>query len=74
MTSPVRGKRRDGSPDEARRLGLREVTSSPNDHTSIAATGCCIGQAWIDADGFGLPNSSRAAAVTALTARSARRS
>ena len=34
---------------------------------SDAATGCCIGQAPIEADGLGLPNSSRAAAATALT-------
>ena len=29
--------------------------------------GCCIVQAWIDADGLGLSQSWRAAAVTALT-------
>ena len=34
---------------------------------SEAATGCCSGQASIEADGFRLPNSSRAAAATALT-------
>ena len=34
---------------------------------SDAATGCCIGHAPIEADGLGLPNSSRAAAATALT-------
>ena len=32
-----------------------------------ASTGCCIGQAWIEADGFGLPHSSRHAEATALT-------
>ena len=38
-----------------------------SDHNSDAATGCCIGQAWIVAEGFGLPKRWRAAAVTALT-------
>jgi hypothetical protein len=32
-----------------------------------ASMGCCIGQALIDADGFGLSQSWRAPAVTALT-------
>src|SRR5271155_5433048 len=35
--------------------------------SSDASSACCIGQAWMLADGFGLENSSRAAAVTALT-------
>ena len=37
------------------------------DQASDASMGCCIGQAWIDADGFGLCQSWRAPAVTALT-------
>src|ERR1700735_790956 len=37
------------------------------DQASDASMGCCIGQAWIDADGFGLSQSWRAPAVTALT-------
>ena len=36
------------------------------DHASAASTGCCIGHTWSAADGFGLPNNVRAAAVTAL--------
>ena len=37
------------------------------DQIKDAATGCCIGQALIVADGFGLWNSWRVAAATALT-------
>ena len=37
------------------------------DQINAASTGCCIGQAWILADGFGLPHRSRAPAHTALT-------
>src|SRR5215470_9620063 len=37
------------------------------DQASAASMGCCIGQALIDADGFGLSQSWRAPAVTALT-------
>ena len=37
------------------------------DQASDASMGCCIGQALIDADGFGFCQSWRAAAVTALT-------
>src|SRR5215813_3373085 len=37
------------------------------DQASDASMGCCIGQASIDADGFGLSQSWRAPAVTALT-------
>ena len=40
---------------------------SANDQSSDVTTGCCIGQSWMAADGFGLPKRSRAAAVTALT-------
>src|SRR5690242_18626651 len=38
-----------------------------SDQMSAAATGCCIGHSWIVDDGFGLPQSSRTAAATALT-------
>src|ERR1700735_1203573 len=37
------------------------------DHSSEAATGGCMGQAWMPAGGLGFLNMSRAAAVTALT-------
>src|SRR5580658_8741373 len=37
------------------------------DQASDASMGCCISQAPIDADGFGLRQSGRAPAVTALT-------
>ena len=37
------------------------------DQAIAAMIGCSIGHTWMDADGFGLPNSVRAAAVTALT-------
>ena len=37
------------------------------DQRSDAATGCCMGHAWIVADGLGLAKSCRHAAVTALT-------
>ena len=43
------------------------MTRSATDHSSEAATGCCMGQAWMLAEGLGLPHSWRAAAVTALT-------
>ena len=38
-----------------------------SDQSTDATTGCCIGQASMVADGLGLWNSGRAAAVTALT-------
>src|SRR5215469_16507492 len=37
------------------------------DQPSAVQTGCCMDQAELIADGFGLPHSSRHAAVTALT-------
>jgi hypothetical protein len=37
------------------------------DQISAAATGCCIGHAWIVPDGFGFPQSTRVPATTALT-------
>src|SRR5438034_3447095 len=37
------------------------------DQASAVQTGCCIDQAGCSADAFGLPHSSRQAAVTALT-------
>src|SRR5580692_5284952 len=43
------------------------MTRSATDHSSEAATGCCMGQAWMVAEGLGLPHSCRAAEVTALT-------
>src|SRR6185437_7559549 len=44
-----------------------KITRSATDHSSEAATGCCMGQAWMVAEGLGLPHSWRAAVVTALT-------
>ena len=43
------------------------MAKSTTDQASAASTGCCIGQAWIEADGLGLPKRCRTAAVTALT-------
>src|SRR5450755_792664 len=37
------------------------------DQMRAASTGCCMGQAWMAAEGFGLPQSWRAPAATALT-------
>ena len=44
-----------------------KTTSMPRDQATAAATGCCMGQAESELDGFGLPNRVRTAAVTALT-------
>src|SRR5664280_1452772 len=38
-----------------------------SDQTTEASTGCCIGQAWIEAEGFGLPHRVLQAEATALT-------
>lgn len=43
------------------------MRSRPTDQMSEASTGCCMGQAWIALDGFGLANRWRLAAVTVLT-------
>src|ERR1022692_6378 len=43
------------------------IVRRATDHRSAAVTGCCMGQAWMLADGFGLAQRWRAAAVTALT-------
>ena len=43
------------------------VAKMSRDHRSDASIGCCIGQAWMAADGFGFPQRCRAAAQTALT-------
>ena len=37
------------------------------DQIRAASTGCCMGHAWMVADGFGFPQRFRAPAVTALT-------
>ncbi len=37
------------------------------DQIREAATGCCIGQAWTNEEGFGFPQRDRAPAHTALT-------
>ena len=44
-----------------------KTTRMARDHATAATTGCCIGHAEIELDGFGLPKKCRAAAVTALT-------
>src|ERR1035438_10774681 len=42
------------------------MASSPKDHTSEVTMACCMGQECTVAEGFGLANSWRHAAVTAL--------
>src|SRR3954452_8768488 len=44
-----------------------KIAINTADHANEAITGCCIGHACNCADGFGLPNKGRTAAVTALT-------
>jgi hypothetical protein len=45
----------------------KKIIRSPIDHIRAAQTGCCIGQAFMIEDGFGLPKSCLQADVTALT-------
>ena len=46
---------------------IEHTTRITTDQMMAASIGCCMGQAGMVDDGFGLPHSSRTAAATALT-------